>query len=198
MNKWVRIGFPIFCVAVVGGTLIAVGNLKKQADKISAERKLANVTSGYNYSNTNNYYNNTIEYEDDYNSIKESNANFTNYSNTNFTNVLNTNINTNTNTNTNTNNNNTSKINTSVIDTSNDNKTNTHTEETTDDLSYTDDKEKAVALVADEWGEDSSVYYTNEGVSSGYYIVAVRDKSNTSVKMFYKVDVKNETVEVDW
>ena len=87
---------------------------------------------------------------------------------------------------------------TSNVTNTNKTTSNTKTEETDKDLDKTDDKDKAIAMVAEEWGEDSSVYYTNEGISSGYYIVAVRDKSNTSVKMFYKVDLTNHTVEVDW
>lgn len=176
MRKIVRIGFPILCVAVVGGTLIAVGNLKKKADKIAKEREAVN------YSNT----------------VVENNTPQTTTTTYVYTNTVNTT--TTTNSVMNTGENNTVKTpsqNNTVTDKTP--STNTkNTEVTTEDLSGSSEKEKAVTLVAKEWGEDSSVYFTNEGVSNGLYIVAVRDKSNTSVKMFYKVDLKNNTVEVDW
>ena len=186
MKKWVKYGFPIACVVIVGGTLISVGNLKNKADEIH-EKKVDNT------------YNISVKTE-----VSNKSTGNKNTLNTN-SNVTNTNPNTNTNTNTITNtnivNNSLTNTNSSVTsNVTNTNKTtsNTKTEETDKDLDKTDDKDKAIAMVAEEWGEDSSVYYTNEGISSGYYIVAVRDKSNTSVKMFYKVDLTNHTVEVDW
>lgn len=195
MNKWVRIGFPILCVAVVGGTLIAIGNMKKQADKIAEQRNtvnFGNMTVSNNSTNYTDGYNNTMYGwgEKETNTVNEVNNN-TNIDNLD-TNTSNTDNSNTTVSNTSTN----SEKNTSVS--TNNTTTNNKSEETTEDLAGTDEKEKAITLVAKEWGEDSSVYYTNEGISSGLYIVAVRDKSNTSVKMFYKVDVKNNTVEVDW
>lgn len=184
MKKWVRIGFPIVCVAVVGGTLIAVGNLKKKADKIAVERNTvnsSNVTVANNKENTYeyNYSNNTVNTA---NKVTNTVVNTINETRTNETSTNKTSTN---------------KTNTEEKQTST-TKNNNNTEVTTEDLSDSSEKEKAITLVAKEWGEDSSVYFTNEGISSGLYIVAVRDKSNTSVKMFYKVDLKNNTVEIDW
>lgn len=174
MRKLVRIGFPILCVAVVGGTLIAVGNLKKKADKIAQERNSVNYSNTIVENKTNSTVTTTYTYK---NTVNTTN------------NVSNTLVNT-------TANNTSSTTNTTVNQTTTSNTKNT--EITTEDLSGSSEKEKAVTLVAKEWGEDSSVYFTNEGISNDLYIVAVRDKSNTSVKMFYKVDLKNNTVEVDW
>jgi len=181
MKKWIKIGFPIVCVVVVGGTLIIVGNLTKKANEISNQRiqeYYNTVSNSQSNSNTNNYYSKTNYIESDYNTTNTYNTNISNS-------VTNTNRNANTNTNTNTN-------------TSTNQSKNTKSEESDSDLAKVDDKAKAIALVKEEWGEDSSVYFTNEGFVSGYYSVAVRDKSNTSVKMFYKVDVNKKTVEVDW
>ena len=203
MTKWVKIGFPIVCIAVVGGTLIAIGNLKSKAEEISKQRELEEYENSINYSNSyvsddsTNYSNYNYQYDYGNNEIDYSKTN----TNTNSNIHTNTNLNTNTNKN-NTNENTNKNVNNNTnVNNSNKNVASTNSNlnsEETEDLDSVSDKEKAIKLVAEEWGEDSSVYYTNEGVSSGYYIVAVRDKSNTSVKMFYKVDVNNNTVEVDW
>lgn len=55
-------------------------------------------------------------------------------------------------------------------------------------------KEKAIKLVKDDWGEDTSVYfYVDEVNENGKYIVSVRDNATTSVVVWYEVDVKNNT-----
>lgn len=71
-------------------------------------------------------------------------------------------------------------------------------EETTVDYDDSNDKEIAISLAEKEWGEDETVYYTNEGVKDGKYVVAVRDKSDTSVKLYYKVDINSSSVEIEW
>ena len=184
MNKWVKIGFPIVCVVVVGGTLIALGKLNRRAIKhsqdalnnavINNDVENTNIAS-YNYANVNQNTNTNV---------------LNNYNNT--TNVVNGNINT-------VNNNNVNQTNTNT-NTTNTNNVNpyTNTNSGTPKVKEKTNEEKAIELVSAEWGEDSSVYYSNEGQSSGNYIVAVRDKSTTAVKMFYKVDLENKKVEVDW
>lgn len=186
MKRIVKIGFPIVCIVVVGGTLIALSDLKGKAKKIS-EEKVNKVSNSYNQANTTNThgYQNLagIDENEIYNNVNEVNNVVENLTNSN---VNNTNVTVNnTNTSINTNN----KVNTL---------NSSKSEESEDSLDNTSDKDKAIALVEEEWGPDSSVYYTNEGVSSGLYIVAVRDKSNTSVKMFYKVDLEKNTAEIDW
>ncbi len=178
MKKSVKIGFPIVCVVIVGGTLIALSNLQNKVKEESNQKMQNNATNSTNVVYENEYRN---EYENYYDNEIE---NKTNINNTN-------NINTNNSNNTNTVENTISVKNTTNTDVSN------STEET-EDADNISDKDRAIALVQDEWGSDPSVYFTSEGMSSGNYIVAVRDKSNTSVKMFYKVNLQNNTVEIDW
>lgn len=65
---------------------------------------------------------------------------------------------------------------------------------------YAEDKqEKAIELVKEKWGEDDTVYFTNESVNSDEeYIVAVRQKSSTAVKNYFKVNIKTGTVTIDY
>lgn len=185
MKKSVKIGFPIVCVVIVGGTLIALGNLQNKVDEISASKKVNKVENSVNqiYENNNTVYN----YEDDYNYIKndknsigknsidnEAKSALDNFNKTMKNKTKNT-------------------IETNISK----NKTNTNKAEEVKEEKTISDKDKAIAMVQDEWGVDSSVYFTNEGLSNGYYIIAVRDKSNTSVKMFYKVNLEENTVEMD-
>lgn len=112
--------------------------------------------------------------------------------------ISNTNTNTNTNTNENTN---TVPENNSVENTT------TVSENTVEDAvmsgkddRYAEDKqEKAIELVKKKWGEDDTVYFTNESVNSDEeYIVAVRQKSSTAVKNYFKVNIKTGTVTIDY
>lgn len=109
------------------------------------------------------------------------------------TNIENTNVVDDKNTNTNTN-----------TDFSNDTSTvdeNTQSKVTSDeDDSLSEDKQKkARDLAQKNWGQDSSVYFTNESVKSdNEYIVAVRDKSTTAVKNYFKVNIETEKVEIDY
>ena len=60
-------------------------------------------------------------------------------------------------------------------------------------------QEQAIALVKEYWGEDSSVYFTNEGVTSaGEYTVAVRQKTSTTVKDYFIVNLETKKVEVHY
>lgn len=68
-----------------------------------------------------------------------------------------------------------------------------------DDKLAENKQNQAVELVKQKWGTDSKVYFTNESVkSNGEYIVAVRDKSSTEVKNYFKVNIETGTVEVDY
>lgn len=197
MKKSLKIGFPIACVVIVGGTLIALGNLKKQADKINnnvvneivSQNVVTNTSSGSGKQNMDGL-------EDNYNFMRNEAINNKNMVSN--RNVVNSNTNSNTNTNTNKvgNTNTNTKTNTST------NRTSTNTSkpksEESEDIAKVSDKDKAIAMVEEEWGKDGDVYFTNEGSSGGFYIVAVRDKSNTAVKLFYRVDVKNNKIEVDY
>ena len=94
--------------------------------------------------------------------------------------------------------------NTTELNTTNDNtinSTNVVSEEVTEEDAYSSNKfEQAIKLVQNKWGEDSSVYFTSEGVDnkSGLYLVAVRDKSTTAVKNYFKVNLETKKVEIDY
>jgi FtsZ-interacting cell division protein ZipA len=58
-------------------------------------------------------------------------------------------------------------------------------------------QEKAIQLVKEHWGEDDTVYFTNESVKSDEeYIVAVRLKSSTAVTNYFKVNINTGKVEI--
>lgn len=62
----------------------------------------------------------------------------------------------------------------------------------------TDDKQKAIELVKKEWGNDDSVSYSFDYINeNGEYVVAVKDKASATVKYYFRVDLKTETVELD-
>ena len=59
--------------------------------------------------------------------------------------------------------------------------------------------DEAISLVQKAWGEDSTVYFTNEGLNSeGLYMVAARDKTSTTVRNYFKVNLDNKSVQVDY
>lgn len=59
--------------------------------------------------------------------------------------------------------------------------------------------DEAKALVKKAWGEDDTVYFTNEGLNSeGLYMVAARDKTSTAVKNYFKVNLDTKKVQVDY
>ena len=64
-------------------------------------------------------------------------------------------------------------------------------------LEQKNNEEKALSLAKKEWGEDTSVYFTNEGKKDIYYIVAVRSKETTAAITYYKIHTDLETIEVD-
>ena len=56
------------------------------------------------------------------------------------------------------------------------------------------DEEKAIILVKANWGEDDTVYFSNDGKNSdGKYVICVRDKSTTKALAYYEVDVEDES-----
>lgn len=59
--------------------------------------------------------------------------------------------------------------------------------------------DEAKALVKKAWGDDNTVYFTNEGLNSeGLYMVAARDKTSTAVKNYFKVNLETKKVQVDY
>lgn len=69
-----------------------------------------------------------------------------------------------------------------------------------DDDKYAENKQsQALELAKQNWGVDSTVYFTNESVnSSGEYIVAARDKGTTEVKQYFKVNIETGSVLVEY
>lgn len=66
-----------------------------------------------------------------------------------------------------------------------------------DDKLSSSKQESAIEIMEEYWGEDNSVYFTNEGVdNNGNYIVAVRQKTSTTVKDYYKINIKTKAVEI--
>jgi hypothetical protein len=67
-----------------------------------------------------------------------------------------------------------------------------------DEDRYSESKqEKAIQLVKEHWGDDDTVYFTNESVKSDEeYIVAVRLKSSTAVTNYFKVNINTGKVEI--
>lgn len=60
-------------------------------------------------------------------------------------------------------------------------------------------QELAIELVKQYWGEDNSVYFTNEGVTSnGEYTVAVRQKTSTTVEDYFTVNLETKKVEIHY
>ena len=56
------------------------------------------------------------------------------------------------------------------------------------------DLEKAIDIVKEDWGEDDTVYFAEDGKSTnGEYIICVRDKASTAERAWYWVDVINGT-----
>ena len=55
-------------------------------------------------------------------------------------------------------------------------------------------KEEALKLVEEEWGEDSTVYYTIDNEYGNIYSISVRSKSSTAVLQEYEVDSSKGTV----
>ncbi len=63
----------------------------------------------------------------------------------------------------------------------------------------TDKKQDAIALVKEKWGEDPTVTFRCDSVSSnGEYIIAVVSKESATVKNYFKVNLETKIVEVDY
>lgn len=69
-----------------------------------------------------------------------------------------------------------------------------------DEDRYSENRQKkAIELVEEHWGEDDTVYFTNEGINSdAEYVVAVRLKTSTAVKNYFKVNIETGKVEIDY
>lgn len=59
-------------------------------------------------------------------------------------------------------------------------------------------KKLAIKIVKEKWGDDDTVYFTNEGKNdNGELLVAVRSKDTTSIIANFKVNVFSEEATID-
>ena len=71
--------------------------------------------------------------------------------------------------------------------------------ETNSDIGTTDKKQEAINLVKEKWGEDDTVTFRCDSVTSGgEYIIAVVSKETATVKNYFKVNLATKSVEVDY
>lgn len=57
-------------------------------------------------------------------------------------------------------------------------------------------KAKAIEIVKKLAPPTSNIYYTNEGMADGKYLVAIRDNDTKDVKIYYATDIEKEEIEV--
>ena len=71
--------------------------------------------------------------------------------------------------------------------------------ESQSNVGSTNSKQQAIDLVKDYWGEDDSVTFSCDSVTSnGEYIIAVSSKTTASVQGYFRVNIEKKTVEVDY
>lgn len=67
------------------------------------------------------------------------------------------------------------------------------------DVGTTDKKQEAINLVKEKWGEDNSVSFRCDSITAkGEYIIAVVSTETASVKNYFKVNLENKLVEIDY
>ena len=63
----------------------------------------------------------------------------------------------------------------------------------------TDKKEEAINLVKQEWGEDDTVSFSCDSVTTqGEYIIAVTSLETATVRNYFRVNLENKTVTVEF
>lgn len=71
--------------------------------------------------------------------------------------------------------------------------------ESSSDAGTTNKKEEAINLVKNQWGADDTVTFTCDSITSdGIYIIAVTSKERAVVLNYFRVDLANKTVTVDY
>ena len=151
MKKIVKIGFPIVCIAVLGGTFIV---LKKAEKKVEEMKKYENTTQNVT---SENLLSNNSKTSDNMKSFDVND-------NENVQNEISYSI---------------------PIENDEDVKN-----------AKKQNQEKAFDIVKKVHGESDDLYYTNEGMEDEKYIVAVRYKETTSTKIYYIVNLEDETAEI--
>lgn len=71
--------------------------------------------------------------------------------------------------------------------------------ESNSDVGTTDKKEQAIEMVKQTWGEDSTVTFTCDSVTTeGEYIIAVTSLETATVRNYFRVNLSNKTVSVEY
>lgn len=71
--------------------------------------------------------------------------------------------------------------------------------ESDSDIGTTDKKQQAINLVKQKWGEDNTVTFRCDSVTTnGEYIIAVVSSKTASVKNYFIVNLENKTVMIDY
>lgn len=71
--------------------------------------------------------------------------------------------------------------------------------ESNPDIGSTDKKQEAINLVKSTWGEDDSVTFSCDSITSdGEYIIAVTDNQAAIVRNYFRVNLQNQTVTVEY
>lgn len=71
--------------------------------------------------------------------------------------------------------------------------------ESNDNVGTTDKKEQAINLVKEYWGQDDDATFRCDSVTTnGEYIIAVSSKKSATVSGFFRVNLENKTVEVEF
>ena len=137
MRKVIKIGFPIFCIVVIGGTFILLNRTVKKINENGLKNKKSDIS--------------TENKTDDNNSFNE--VNQVSY--------------------------------TVSMD-----------DKEKQEKSEENKKDKAVELVKQKEINRKNVYFTNEGVENGKFIVAIRDTSTTEAIIYYIVDIDTEELQI--
>ena len=67
------------------------------------------------------------------------------------------------------------------------------------DTGTTNKKQEAIELVKQKWGEDSTVAFSCDSVTSdGEYIIAVTSLETATVRNYFRVNLKNKTVTIEF
>lgn len=135
MRKLIKIGFPILCVAVIGGTFVL---LNKTTERINRNRLPEDEEE-------NTSIETRVDEEDTIENTVDSEVSLT-------------------------------------------------SEEMKE--KEVENKAKAIDIIKKYAPPVSNSYCTNEGVEGNKYLVAVRDSTSKEAKIYYAVDVENETFEI--
>lgn len=91
-------------------------------------------------------------------------------------------------------NNETNNVIANEVNNENNNYIENYIEENTEPEKTKTDLEKAIDIVKEDFGDDSNVYYAQDGkTSNGEFIICVRDKNSTAALAWYTVNIEDGT-----